>query len=136
MQSTQSSEDFEYYAECSRIHLQRQVGSRYFVTAANASKALFLARAALQFLKFNGITESNGNKLEKELHWKLQDSYLISLLKADVIMYYFIYADLVTLAKSNELNKSAYDMRIHYLELKNFLDEVEKHPEIVSDREH
>ena len=34
-------------------------------------------------------------------------------------MYYFIYADLVTLAKSNELNKSAYDIRIHYLELKN-----------------
>ncbi len=51
MQSTQSSEDFEYHAECSRKHQQRQVGSRYFVPAANASKALFLARAVLQFLK-------------------------------------------------------------------------------------
>ena len=49
-------------------------------------------------------------------------------------MFYFVYADLVTLAKSNELGKSAYDMRIHYFELQVFLEEVEKHPEIASER--
>ena len=48
-------------------------------------------------------------------------------------MFYFVYADLVTLAKSNELEKSAYGMRIHYLELQVFLEEVEKHPKITSE---
>ena len=51
-------------------------------------------------------------------------------------MFYFVYADLVTLAKSRELNKSIHDMSKHYLELKVFLDEVEKHPEVTRDREY
>ena len=116
------------------VRLERQVGSRYFVTAANGSKALFLACAALEYFKFNGVSETNGNKLEKELYLKLQDQFLLASIKADALMFYFVYADLVTLAKSNELGKSAYDMRIHYFELQVFLEEVEKHSEIASER--
>ena len=65
------------------------------------------------------------------MYLKLQDQ---SLLAADALMFYFIYAHLVTLAISNELEMSAYDMRIHYLELQVFLEEVEKHPKITSER--
>ena len=94
--------------KCLTVRLERQVGCRYFVTAANGSKALFLDCAALEYFKFNGVTETNGNKLEKELYLKLQDQFLLASIKADALMFYFVYADLVTLAKSNELGKSAY----------------------------
>lgn len=46
-------------------------------------------------------------------------------------MFHHVYSDLVLLAKSKELKKSAYDMMQHYLELKIFLSEVEESPEIV-----
>jgi len=39
-----------YYQLCSKVKLERQVGSRYFVTASNASKILFLREAAVEFL--------------------------------------------------------------------------------------
>ena len=35
-------------------------------------------------------------------------------------MSYFVYADIVMLAKSNKLNKSVYDVKQHYLELQHF----------------
>jgi len=41
----------------------------------------------------------------------------ISNLKADALMFYHIYTDLVMLVKSEELQKSAYDMNKHYQEL-------------------
>ena len=34
-----------------KVHLARQVGSRYFVTAHNAAKMIFLREAALSFLE-------------------------------------------------------------------------------------
>ena len=40
-----------YYQLCSKVKLERQVGSRYFVTASNASKILFLREAAVEFLQ-------------------------------------------------------------------------------------
>ena len=40
--------------------------------------------------------------------------------KADALMFCHIYADLVTLAKSNDLDKSVNDMSKHYLEIKSF----------------
>lgn len=46
-------------------------------------------------------------------------------------MFYHVYADLVTLSKSNELGKSVLDMNHHYLELRLFLEEVEQHPDTV-----
>ena len=53
------SED-QYYKECAKVRLMRQVGSRYFVTATNASKAFYLVPAAIEFLEFIGV----GNRLE------------------------------------------------------------------------
>ena len=44
-------------------------------------------------------------------------------------MFYFVYADLVMLAKSNDLGKSALDMNQHYLELQLFLRMVEEEPQ-------
>ena len=120
LQSTRSNDKSEYFQQCRSVHLERQVGSRYFVIAANASKALFLMPAALEFLKFKGVSATTGNKLEKELYSKLQEPSLLASLKADASMFYFVYADLVSLAKSTELDKSAYDMGQHYLELKTF----------------
>ena len=129
------SED-QYYKECKKICLKRQVGSRYFVTAANASRAFYLVPAAIEFFQFIGINETVGNKLEKELYVQLQDTAILALLKADALMFYFVYATLTNLAKSQELNKSAYEMGQHYLELKMYLEEVEKYPEVTQDQNH
>ena len=38
-----------YYQTCAKIKLDRQIGSRYFVTASNAGKILVLRQAALDF---------------------------------------------------------------------------------------
>ena len=46
----------------------------------------------------------------------------------------FTLADLVMLAKSRELEKSVYDMREHYLELKLYLEKLEEYPETIRDR--
>ena len=45
-------------------------------------------------------------------------------------MFVLVYADLVNLAKSEELKKSAFDMNIHYLELNGFLQYIEEDPSI------
>ena len=136
LETCQLSEDCEdmvsYYKKCSEIRLSRQVGNRYFVSASNAGRILFLLPAAIKYLEFTGKS-TGGNKLEKTVYGKLQDSKLVSALKADALMYYHVYADLVSLAKSTELDKSAFDMSKHYLELKCFLDELEAYPEIAGD---
>ena len=44
-------------------------------------------------------------------------------------MFYHPYADLVTLAKSSELKKSAFDMNHHFFELWLFLQQLKQHPE-------
>ena len=124
--------EYMYFKQCTDIHLERQVGSRYFVTAVNASKALFLATAAVEYLK----SFTAGNRLERDLLVQLQDPDLLAQLKTDAIMFYFVYADLTNLAKNKCLNKSAYSMGQHYLELKVYLEEIEKYPEIAFDKEH
>ena len=124
----------QYYKECIKVRLARQVGSRYFVTAANASKAFYLVPAAIDFLQFNGKSETSGNRLESELYLQLQDPTILALLKADALMFYFVYGSLTNLAKSQDLNKSAYQMGRHYLELKMHLKEVEKYPEVTQDQ--
>ena len=79
--------------------------------------------AAINFITYTDKNE-NGNKLEKDVYTKLQDSLELASLRADAMMYYHVYADLVMLSKSNELGKSALDMNTHYLELKLYLSEV------------
>ena len=69
-----------------------------------------------------------GNKLEREVYSKLQDRNELAWLRADAIMFHHVYADLVTLAKSNDHKKSVLDMNTHYFELKKFLQQLQEHP--------
>ena len=117
-----------YYTSCANTTLERQVGSRYFVSAANAAKVLFLKNAALEFLEFT--IKNQGNKLEKEVYSKLQDANILAQLKADALMFYHVYADLVMLAKSKSLDKNVFTMNQHYMELNVSLQEIEKDPEV------
>ena len=127
-----SDESRQYYQACSNVNLHRQVGSRYFVSASNAARIVFLAEAAVQFLQYTG--KENGNKLEVELYVKLNDVNEMAKMRADTLMYYHVYADLVMLSKAKELDKSVLDMNNHYLELLCFLKEVQTSPELVLDR--
>ena len=108
LETCQLSEDCQdmvpYHKKCSEIKLSRQVGNRYFVSASNAGKIIFLIPAAIKFLEFTGKS-TGGNKLEKTVYSKLEDAKLVGALKADAIMYYHVYADLVCLAKSTEFDE-------------------------------
>lgn len=129
-----SPDQAEYYTLCSKISLDRQIGSKCFVTAHNAGKILFLVSAACDFLEYSGKS-TDGNKLERDVYNKLQDPDEISRLKADALIFHHVYADLMTLAKSTVLSKSAWDMNMHYLELSLCLAEVEKEPQTVMCKE-
>ncbi len=94
---------------------------------------IFLVEAAIAYLIYTD--KNQGNKLERSVFCKLQDPTIMACAKADALMHHHIFADLVTLAKSKDLKKSALDMQLHYLELKIFLDELESNPEIIADRE-
>ena len=64
--------DVSYVLQCLCQHYPREtVGSRYFVSTANATKILFLTTAASKFLEFTG--KNHGTNLEKEIYCKLQD---------------------------------------------------------------
>ena len=52
-----SPEDSCYYQTCTQISLERQVGNRYFVSAANAMRILFLVNAAIEYLQYTGKDE-------------------------------------------------------------------------------
>ena len=125
-----SDSDQAYYAVCSKVSLDRQVGSRYFVTAHNACKILFLTQAACEFLEYTGKS-TDGNKLECDVYQKLHDPDELSRLKADALMFHHVYADLMMLAKSTELSKSTWDMNVHYLELAKFLEAVQMEPQLM-----
>ena len=77
--------------------------------------------------------KSDGNKLEQDVYEKLQDPDILSQLKADALMFHYVYSNLVMLQKCNELMKSAFDMRCHYLELTLFLERTELNPQITMD---
>jgi hypothetical protein len=94
--SVAEGEEQAYFRECLKVNLHRQIGSRYFVTAANATKILFLNDAAIAFLKFTG-KDRVGNKLEQDVFSKLHDSIELDHLKAGTI------TDLYMMSKSNDL---------------------------------
>ena len=65
---------------------------------------------------------------------KLKDPVEVAQLRLDALMFYHLYADLVTLVKSRDLQKSVLDMNVHYLEIKMFLNELQRNPqEILND---
>ena len=129
-----TAEMCSYFQLCSTISLERQVGSRNFVSAANAARIFFLKEAALEFIRCTG-KDQYGNKLEQSIYDELLNPLEIAYLKADSLMFYHVYADLVMLSKSTVLSKSVLDMNVHYLE-QLFLEESEKQPEIVFDQEY
>ena len=43
LQMSTTKDEQAYYQACSKVNLHRQVGSRYFVSAANAGKIVFLS---------------------------------------------------------------------------------------------
>lgn len=129
--SSVSEETCEYYQSCKDVKLHRQVGSRYFVSASNAAKVVFLREAAVEFLKYTG--KDSGNKLDSELYAKLTSSTEMAMLRADALMYYHVYADLVMLSKSTDLGKSVMDMNQHYLELQAFLERIGNNTEVAMD---
>ena len=86
-------DDLKYYHNCSEVTLERQIGSRYFTTAANAMRIIFLREAAIEFLKYTSREE--GTKLQKEVYEKLIDDNQMALLKVDALMFYHVYSDLV-----------------------------------------
>ena len=81
-----------------KITLDRQVGSRYFVSASNAAKIIHLKDAAIQYLTYTGKNEA-GNKLEQDVFAKVNDPLELAALRADAIMFYHCYA------KSSDLGK-------------------------------
>ena len=117
--STLTKDYVVYYNAFRNITLDWQVGSHYFITASNAAKLFYLKDAVIQFLKYTG--KSGGNGLESEVYTKLKKNEHLTV---DGLMFYHIYSDLMALAKSNTLSKSAFDMTYHYLELLTFLREI------------
>lgn len=55
---------------------------------------------------------------------------------ADSLMYYHIYADLFMLSKSTKLEKSAFSMNQHYLEIQIFLTEIIKNPGVALNKDY
>jgi hypothetical protein len=131
MTSTQQM-DTMYYEQCSNIRLERQVGNRYFVSAANAGRILFLRDAAISFLQY--IRVQNRNQLEQSVFEKLNDPLVLAELKADAIMFHHVYSNLVMLAKSTHLDKNVLDMNKHYFELQVFLTKIEHSPNLAMDK--
>ena len=96
--NTNLDEDvLKYYHNCSEVTLERQIGSRYFVTAANVMRIIFLREAAIEFLKYTGREE--GTKLEKGVYEKLIDDNQMAILKVDALMFYHVYSTWLHSAK-------------------------------------
>ena len=71
--------------------------SRYFVSPLNACKIIYLRHATINYLKYTG--KDTGNKLEREVLLKLQNTVELSHLIIDGLMYYHIYGDFYMLSK-------------------------------------
>ena len=69
----------------------------------------------IKFLNYTG--KCDGNQLERDVYAKLRKNEELLHLKVDGLMFFHVYADLMAIAKSTTLNKSALDMTYHYLEL-------------------
>ena len=52
LEQANDPEKISYYQECKSVTFERQVGSRYFVSAANAGKILFMIPVAAEFLEY------------------------------------------------------------------------------------
>ncbi len=124
----------EYYESAQKIVLERQVGSRYYVTSCNAGRLYFLRVAMVTFLEEQRLIKAL-NRLESSCLQKLQDSLLLAKLRLEGLMFDKVYADLMTLVKSTELSKSSLDMNTHYEELLEFFEVLITKPTALVDSE-
>ena len=95
----------------------------------------YLKRAIIAFLKEQELIKSL-NQLESACLKKLQDPLLITKTHMEGLMFDRVYADLMMLVKSKELNKTALDMNVHYKELLDFLQRLSDTPSLIVNREH
>ena len=118
------------YNAAKTVKLARQVGSRYHVTAKNAGRILFFSKAIRDFLidlaQYKAL-----NQLESHVLKQLSNDSILAQLKLDGLLFDQLYADLMMLVKSKELDKSVLDMNVHYLEIKGFLEHLESNPEML-----
>lgn len=116
------------------VRMERQVGSRYFVTARNAGRIFYLRPLAIRYLEQTSETkELNG--LEKDvLHYMKSDTES-ALLKVDGLFFDKIYADFMVLMKSKKLGKKLLDVN-HYHELLQYLEVISERPRLILDPDH
>ena len=110
--------------------MARPVGSRYHVTAKNAGRILYLTKAIRDFL--TDLAQYKAlNQLESQVLKQLSNDSILAQLKLDGLLFDQLYADLMMLVKSKDLDKSVLDMNMHYLELNGFLEHLEDNPELL-----
>ena len=114
------------------VKLQRQVGSRYFVTARNAGRLFYLTKLIEKFLQQAKLLKTL-NRLENDVLVHVSTPSDLALLKLDGLFYDKVYADMMMLLKSTYLNKSFLCMNIHYLELLNYLKLLSEKPRLILD---
>ena len=101
-----TGEEKAYYESAQKVTLERQIGSRYYVTSRNAGCIYFLRSAMITFLHDRQLVKSL-NHLESTCLRKLKDPVIVATVKLEGLMFDKVYADLMTLVKSTELNKSS-----------------------------
>lgn len=108
-----------YLEKALKTNLERQIGSRYFVTAHNSARIFFLYAASLEFLEHLSKVKIL-NRLEQYVLSKLRDPVMLCNVKIDGLFYYQVYSDLTALVKSKKLKKSVFDMNVHYFRVTKF----------------
>ena len=126
------AEEMEEVKAALGVKLQRQVGSRYFVTARNAGRLFYLKKFIEKFLEQLKVIKTL-NKLESSVLSHINTPYELALLKLDGLFYDKVYADMMVLLKSKTLEKSFMCMNVHYLELLNYLQLLSKKPRLILD---
>ena len=117
------------------VRMERQVGSRYFVTARNAGRVFYLRPLAIRYLEETSQTkELNG--LEKDVLRYMKSDTESALLKVDGLFFDKIYADLMILMKSKKLGKKLLDVNPHYHELLQYLELISERPRLILDPDH
>jgi hypothetical protein len=131
-QLPQNLETIALFEQMQMCKFDRQIGSRYFVTARNAGRIIYIREMALAYLEEIHLVKKL-NKLEDAVMKYLKNDDVNAQLKVDALLFDKIYADLMTLLKSNTMSKSLLDMNQHYLELKQFLELLKEDPAILLD---
>ena len=129
------SEDIVSLKAALGVRMERQVGSRYFVTARNAGRIFYLRPLAIRYLEeYSQTKELNG--LEKDVLQHMKSEIDSALLKVDGLFFDKVYADLMMLMKSKKLGKKLLDVNLHYHELHQYLQLLSEKLRLILDSEH